>query len=107
MQDCFREHPEMYGSELQDDEDELEEEVRGEMAARDGEPSSQDADAPSSPRKDTSGLLSSQPQRTPKKEASTNTPTTSIPETKNNGDEGGALIPKDLHDGSSSPSKDS
>ncbi len=28
MQDCFRQHPEMYGSELEDDEDEVEEELR-------------------------------------------------------------------------------
>ncbi|RDL31970.1 Uncharacterized protein BP5553_09372 [Venustampulla echinocandica] len=28
MQDCFRQHPEMYGSELDDDEDEVEEELR-------------------------------------------------------------------------------
>lgn len=28
MQDCFRLHPEMYGSELEDDEDELEDEIR-------------------------------------------------------------------------------
>lgn len=28
MQDCFRLHPEMYGSELEDDEDEIEEELR-------------------------------------------------------------------------------
>lgn len=34
MQDCFREHPEMYGSELEDDEDELEEELRAETTAR-------------------------------------------------------------------------
>lgn len=27
MQDCFRQHPEMYGSELEDDEDEVEEEL--------------------------------------------------------------------------------
>src|ERR1700712_3521552 len=34
MQDCFRLHPEMYGSELEDDEDEVEEELRAEAAAR-------------------------------------------------------------------------
>ena len=32
MQDCFRQHPEMYGSELEDDEDDVEEELH----ARDG-----------------------------------------------------------------------
>lgn len=34
MQDCFRQHPEMYGSELEDDEDELEEELRAEASPR-------------------------------------------------------------------------
>lgn len=38
MQDCFRQHPDMYGSELEDDEDELEEELRAETS-----PSSPDA----------------------------------------------------------------
>ncbi|KAL5330068.1 hypothetical protein ACEPPN_003592 [Leptodophora sp. 'Broadleaf-Isolate-01'] len=38
MQDCFRLHPEMYGSELQDDEDEVEEELRArESAAASGD----------------------------------------------------------------------
>ncbi|KAH7355156.1 hypothetical protein BKA65DRAFT_497782 [Rhexocercosporidium sp. MPI-PUGE-AT-0058] len=33
MQDCFRLHPEMYGSELEDDEDEVEEELRARESA--------------------------------------------------------------------------
>lgn len=37
MQDCFRQHPEMYGSELEDDEDEVEEEIRGQIAAKETE----------------------------------------------------------------------
>ncbi|KAG4444181.1 hypothetical protein IFR05_000278 [Cadophora sp. M221] len=42
MQDCFRLHPEMYGSELQDDEDEVEEELRArESAAASGDESSE------------------------------------------------------------------
>lgn len=34
MQDCFRAHPEMYGSELEEDEDDLEEEIRAQEAQR-------------------------------------------------------------------------
>ena len=42
MQDCFRLHPEMYASELDDDEDEVEEELRARAAAESGEvPSSE------------------------------------------------------------------
>jgi intermembrane space import and assembly protein 40 len=37
MQDCFRQHPEMYGSELADDEDEVEEELRADAAAEEAE----------------------------------------------------------------------
>jgi intermembrane space import and assembly protein 40 len=39
MQDCFRLHPEMYASELEDDEDEMEEELRAREAATSGDPS--------------------------------------------------------------------
>lgn len=42
MQDCFRAHPEMYGSELEDDEDEIEEELRAQEAARIGEEAASD-----------------------------------------------------------------
>lgn len=38
MQDCFRQHPEMYGSELEDEEEEVEAELR----SRDGSRSSSD-----------------------------------------------------------------
>lgn len=37
MQDCFRQHPEIYGSELEDDEDEVEQE----LLARENDPSNQ------------------------------------------------------------------
>jgi intermembrane space import and assembly protein 40 len=45
MQDCFRQHPEMYGSELEDDEDELEDE----LLARENAPSGDGENAPPSP----------------------------------------------------------
>lgn len=41
MQDCFRLHPEVYASELEDDEDEVEEELRAREAATSGDPSEQ------------------------------------------------------------------
>jgi intermembrane space import and assembly protein 40 len=34
MQDCFRQHPDMYGSELEDDEDEVEEELQARGATQ-------------------------------------------------------------------------
>ena len=43
MQDCFRLHPEMYASELEDDEDEVEEELR----AREAAPSIEETTLPS------------------------------------------------------------
>lgn len=44
MQDCFRQHPEMYGSELADDEDDVEEEIQAQEAARSrGEAQASDA----------------------------------------------------------------
>lgn len=50
MQDCFRLHPEMYGSELEDDEDDVEDEIRAQEAQRaqetDGKSQSQEADSP-------------------------------------------------------------
>jgi intermembrane space import and assembly protein 40 len=36
MQDCFRQHPDMYGAELEYDEDELEDELRAREAASSG-----------------------------------------------------------------------
>lgn len=34
MQDCFRAHPDMYGAELEDDEEEIEAEIRAQEAAK-------------------------------------------------------------------------
>ncbi|KAH8593442.1 hypothetical protein B0O99DRAFT_742797 [Bisporella sp. PMI_857] len=41
MQDCFRQHPEMYASELDEDEDEIEEELRERERAKSAEASSE------------------------------------------------------------------
>ncbi|KAI9733804.1 MAG: Oxidoreductase [Claussenomyces sp. TS43310] len=69
MQDCFRQHPEMYGSELEDDEDELEEEIRSEVAEKESQKDQGHRDATS-------------PSQKP----------------ENAGDEGGDLVPRALHD---------
>lgn len=49
MQDCFRAHPEMYGSELEDDEDEVEEELasRSQKESASSSPENGHASAPS------------------------------------------------------------
>jgi mitochondrial intermembrane space import and assembly protein 40 len=94
MQDCFRQHPDMYGSELEDDEDELEEELRAEDS-----PGSSDASG------DMTTAVKGQPQPSQpaaqkgSKPAMENSKSSTKP-TKA-GDEGGELIPKAAHDGKS------
>jgi intermembrane space import and assembly protein 40 len=51
MQECFRQYPEMYGSELDDDDDEVEEELRAQEAARALDDSTQEpAPVPGQPK---------------------------------------------------------
>ena len=91
MQDCFRQHPEMYGSELED-EDEIEEELRAE-----GSPRSFDASH------DTPTPVQGQAQ--PSWPAAWEGPEAAIESSKSAakpikaGDEGGELVPKAAHDG--------
>jgi mitochondrial intermembrane space import and assembly protein 40 len=92
MQDCFRQHPEMYGSELEDDEDEVEEELRARESTGTLDSSSQEP-----------GLVSGQPQPSQStaqtesqdanliKDSSTSTGKPALV-----GDEGGELTPKDF-----------
>ncbi|PQE20511.1 CHCH domain-containing protein [Rutstroemia sp. NJR-2017a BBW] len=47
MQDCFRQHPETYASELEDDEDEVEQELRAREMAKEGEELSVEPQTPS------------------------------------------------------------
>jgi intermembrane space import and assembly protein 40 len=105
MQDCFRQHPEMYGSELEDDEDEVEEDLR----AREGAQASGEAkDAPSAQSPESSSPEAHQqaaPQPSEKKENAPavhrdsrhTEPGTAQPA----GDEGEELVPKAVHDATS------
>ncbi|KAL2070524.1 hypothetical protein VTL71DRAFT_13550 [Oculimacula yallundae] len=107
MQDCFRLHPEMYGSELEDDEDEVEEELRArESAAASEDESSEPKEAqekPNEPPTEASeekkpAQLSEEkqvvqePQRNSNKEDSEGS-SKSLP-----GDDGGELVPRATHD---------
>jgi len=91
MQDCFRQHPEMYGSELEDDEEELEEELRAQEVAKTSE-------KPLTPE------VSAEPSKLPpegskpvKRESVQENTKLSVGEL-NGGDEGGNLVPKEVHD---------
>jgi intermembrane space import and assembly protein 40 len=105
MQDCFREHPEMYGSELEDDEDELEEELH----AREGAPATPEPSDASSPppaealpqttQKATSEI--SEQSNTVQEEAHRDSRSTTASDVQTLGDEGGDLVPKSVHDASS------
>lgn len=83
MQDCFRQHPEMYGSELEDDEDELEDDLRAEASPRSSE-------AP----QDITTTVERQPQPSQPATQQGSKPALA-------GDEGGELVPKVAHDGKS------
>jgi len=94
MQDCFRQHPEMYGSELEDDEDEVEEELRAEASPR----SSDASDDMTTP-------VNGQPQPSQHEAQEGPEPTiessTSATKSIRAGDEGDELVPKAAHDGTS------
>lgn len=94
MQDCFRLHPEMYASELEDDEDEVEEELRSREAAPAAEPlavASTDSQIAAKPQPETKS------EELPPRD-SLSTPVESA---QSVGDEGGDLVPKSAHDATS------
>lgn len=103
MQDCFRQHPEMYGSELDDDEDELEEEIRAQEGAKEGDSpatASTEAKADTLPE---SGPNATQPTE-PKKEVESphsDDSVTSSEGAQKAGDEYGELVPKTARDATS------
>jgi len=107
MQDCFRAHPETYGSELEDDEDEVEEELRArEQASTPAEKSSemetsplQAAPAPS-PKSSKIGTEVNNKEPEKNAEPHRDSASTAAAETTKSGDEGGDLIPKSAHDAS-------
>jgi mitochondrial intermembrane space import and assembly protein 40 len=111
MQDCFRLHPEMYGSELEDDEDELEDE----LLARENSPSGDGENAPSSPStqsvppvaqkttepsepKRVSEEAHRESQRTPPSSTQTGDNSEEAADTQTSGEKDDELIPKAAHD---------
>ncbi|PVH76772.1 hypothetical protein DL98DRAFT_517763 [Cadophora sp. DSE1049] len=115
MQDCFRLHPEMYGSELEDGEDEVEEELRArESAAASGdekdtsERTQQVSDKPTpppteekKPAQPTEQKQQGQPSGEKKLVEEPHRDTskaTAESVGKPQGDEGGELVPKASHD---------
>lgn len=101
MQDCFRAHPEMYGSELEDDEDDVEEELREmEHAASSG----QDAPSPAPEVAATKSAPQSTDIATDKKpvEEPHRDMLSAVADGKpKSGDEGGELVPKAAFDATS------
>ncbi|KAF4615636.1 hypothetical protein G7Y89_g15270 [Cudoniella acicularis] len=99
MQDCFRQHPEMYGAELEDDEDEVEEELRArEQASSSGEtvPQSETQSVPE-PTKEATPVVGKKDVAAPHQDSKE----TTASEAQKAGDEGGELLPKAVHDASS------
>lgn len=116
MQDCFRAHPEMYASELEDDDAEVEEELRAREAAKGSDEGSserskslaQEAPESKKPKEKSSGPLTPTTQidtesnSKPTEEKHRDSQSSNTPEfTPNVGDEGGKLVPRAAHDATS------
>jgi len=105
MQDCFRQHPEMYGSELEDDEDEVEEEIRARQSAKDEDA----AAATATPKESTESGPKPATEATPEpteikksvEESHRDSSATTLESAQKGGDEGGELLPKAAHDATS------
>lgn len=101
MQDCFRQHPETYASEFEDDEEELEEELRARQAVSPDDaspsPSSETTKTPEPSQKDAPEAAKSLPVEQPHRDSSN----ASAGEVKISGDEGVKLLPKAVHDATS------
>ena len=96
MQDCFRLHPEMYASELEDEEDEIEEELRAREASPPVEESlsSESAKVSTPSQSPATEATESKPVEQPHRESSS-----TIPEKVHKvGDEGEELLPKATQD---------
>jgi len=99
MQDCFRQHPEMYASELEDDEDEVEEELR----AREAVPAGEQTTVPSSKstkvaEPSQSTAIPAAEESKPVEQAHQDRSSTTVENTQKAGDEGEELLPKGVHD---------
>ncbi|CZR64795.1 related to rabbit histidine-rich calcium-binding protein [Phialocephala subalpina] len=109
MQDCFRQHPEMYGSELEDDEEEVEQEIRAQQAGKEGEAPDTPPATPkettesvSKPATDSTDATSeSIKPKNPVEESHIDSSATTSEDSQKAGDEGGELLPKSAHDATS------
>lgn len=103
MQDCFRLHPEMYASELEDDEDE--DEVEEELRARETAPAGEESRIPSSesakvttPEQSTTTQTA---ERKPVEQSHRDSSSTIAENTEKAGEEGEELLPKAAYDATS------
>jgi len=96
MQDCFRQHPEMYGSELEDDEDDVEQE----LYAREGASGDAASQQPSELSHKTSKVSPLAAEESRPAEARGDSKST-IAVSSQPGDTGGELLPKATDDASS------
>jgi intermembrane space import and assembly protein 40 len=98
MQDCFRQHPETYASEFEDDEEEVEDELRARQAV------SQDEVSPSEPAKASEPLQQAIPEHAESErveEPHRDSSNATADKVKVSGDEGEELLPKAVHDATS------
>ena len=98
MQDCFRQHPETYASEFEDDEEGVEDELRARNAASTDEiPSTPLPDAAKTPEpseKVAPEASDSKSFEEPHRDSSK----LSVHEVQKSGEEGRELVPKAVHD---------
>lgn len=105
MQDCFREHTEMYESELEDDDVEVEEELRAREAAKG--PDGGSSDSKKFEKKSSEPLTPTTQEATeskskPTEERHRDGQNSTMPKsTTHSGDEGGELVPRAAHDATS------
>ena len=101
MQDCFRLHPEMYASELEDDEDEVEEELRARDAAPAGEESRISSSESAKVTKPEQSTATPAAERKPVEQPHRDSSSTIAENIEKAGDEGEELLPKVVHDATS------
>lgn len=102
MQDCFRQHPEMYGSELEDDEEEIEEEIRAQENAKATGEASAKSTSETAPETSKEALPTGPEEKKVIQEAPhRDSQSTTKAETQKAGDEGGELVPKAAYDATS------
>jgi intermembrane space import and assembly protein 40 len=91
----------MYGSELEDDEDELEDEIRTQQSAKaSGEPSAKSTPE-SAPQAAETSPTPSKEEKAISEAPHRDSQSTTVAETQKAGDEGSELVPKSAHDATS------